>query len=177
MYRVHLLDKERNLVAVLDQVASWRYLRRASEATPFFVAIPRHWVDEMVPRESALWAFLHPGFYAQRERWQQPAPEQPNKGAHAQIASFLQLWKGDRLIVTGRISNRHVREHVIELQCHTEEILLESHVTPAQYSRVIDGLDIGDLARMMLQGWHTARVKAKAQWDAAIEKVNVDTGT
>src|SRR5690606_18198529 len=177
MYRVHLLDKDRNLVAVLDQVASWRYLRRASEATPFIVAIPRHWVDEMVPRESALWAFLNPGFYAVRERRQEPEPEQPNKVGHAQIASCLQLWRGDKLILTGRISNRLLKDDVVELQCHTEEILLESHVTPAQYSRVIDGLDIGDLARMMLQGWHTVRVKARAQWNAAIEKLNVDTDT
>src|SRR5690606_39024731 len=80
-------------------------------------------------------------------------------------------------IVTGRILKVDIAEEAVSFQCITEEIELERHVTPAQYGRVYDHWDLADVARDMLQGWHTLRVKDQSQWEEAIEAVNVDTIT
>ena len=50
--------------------------------------------------------------------------------------------------------------------------------TPAQYGAVWDGWDLADVARDLLDGWQSLRVKDKSQWQQRIiSSSNVDLNT
>ena len=89
----------------------------------------------------------------------------------------MQVYKGNRLVVSGKITGRALGQ-VVTVFAATEEILLESSITPAQYGAVWDGWDLAGVARDLLDGWQTLRVKAQEQWqDRIVSSSNVDLTT
>jgi len=68
------------------------------------------------------------------------------------LRSYIQIYRGNELKVSGRINSRTLGE-LVTIQAYTEEILLESNLTPAQYGMVWDGWDLADVARDLLDGW------------------------
>lgn len=176
MYNLRILDINRRRIAVIDRLESWRYTRRPSEATEISVTLPREDVEAALPAGVDVYAFLAPYQVVPVGRGSSSGPDEGTH-RHARIAHYVEIYRGTKHVVTGRISKRDIKDDTITIQCHTEEIELESHVTPAQYGRKWDHWDLADVARDMLRGWHVQRVKDKTQWDAAIERVNVDTST
>lgn len=176
MYNLRLLDIHRNRIAIIDQVETWRYNRRPSEATEISVTLPRETVEAALPGGVDLHAFFAP-YQVVAISGDEHTLTKESKHEHARIAHYVQIYRGTRHVVTGRISKRDIGDDTVTIRCHTEEIELESHITPAQYGRKWDHWDLADVARDMLRGWHVQRVKDKTQWDAAIERVNVDTST
>jgi len=63
----------------------------------------------------------------------------------------------------GKIVGRTLGQ-VVAVEAYTEEILLETNLTPAQYGKVWDGWDLADVVRDLLDGWQTIRVKDVSQW-------------
>lgn len=179
MYNIRLLDIHRRRIAVIGRFESWRYTRRPSEATELTITLPREDVEAALPAGTDIYAFLSPA---------QVVPVMPagaGQGvgrpeplfSQAGVAYFVEIYRGTQHVVTGRIAHRDIGEDTVTITCHTEEILLRSNVTPAQYGRVWDDWDLADLARDVLNGWHVQRVKDKTQWDSALEFHNVDTTT
>lgn len=154
-----ILDKERRVTAFLTGVA-WSYTRRINEATEISLAIPRQVVDDNIPVGHDLEGFFSDG-----------------KAKHAEIAAFVQVLAGGRLKASGKITSRTLGE-IVTIQAYTEEILLESNLTPAQYGKVWDGWDLADVARDLLDGWQTIRVKAQSQWQSyMVSSSNIDLTT
>lgn len=171
MYQARILDKNRKLVAVLPG-AKWNYSRRINEATDISIYIPREVIDEHITQSHALFGFFAPSqpFAVQGK----PQRVKPNKAQYAEIASFIQVYKGSTLKESGRIRGRTLGE-VVTIEAYTEEILLEGNQTPAQYGKVWDGWDLADVARDLLDGWRSIRVKAQSQWqDRIVESSNID---
>jgi len=175
MYNVRLLDQNRRRVAVIEAPASWRYTRRPSEATEVSLSLPRTLVEAALPAGMDTYAFLPP--------YQVVGPSPASGSArtpkheHARIGRFVEVYRGTQHIVTGRILKVDITDETVNIQCLTEEIELEKHVTPSQYGRVYDHWDLADVARGMLHGWYVLRVKDQSQWGGAIEAVNVDIMT
>src|SRR5690606_25268832 len=179
IYNLRLLDIGRNRIAIIDRLVDWKYTRRPSEATDITLTLPREDVEAALPAGTDIYAFLSPA---------QVVPVMPagaGQGvgrpeplvSQAGVAYFVEIYRGTEHVVTGRISHRDIGDETVTITCHTEEILLEANITPAQYGRKWDGWDLADVARDVLMGWHVQRVKDRTQWDAAIERVNVDTAT
>jgi len=80
-----------------------------------------------------------------------PKRVKPNKAQYAEIASYVQIYKGGKLKASGKIVGRTLGQ-VVTVEAYTEEILLETNLTPAQYGKVWDGWDLADVARDLL-GW------------------------
>lgn len=157
---VAILDRSRTIKALLPGV-SWHYTRRINQATEVGVSIPRTVIEDHVPAGHS----LHDFFNTQ------------SKLRHAEIASYIQIYKGGRLKASGKITDRELGQ-VVQVMGYTEEILLENNVTPAQYGMVWDGWDLADLARDLLDGWQSLRVKAQSQWqDRIVASSNVDLAT
>jgi len=178
VYQVRLLDRNRNLLAILDHITGWRYSRRPSAATTFSVSIPRRVIEETIPQGSELYYFLSATQPTRAAL--APGQQEPQKLEGAQIAALVEVWQIEptpRRRVAGPIVGRKLGRTATTLECMTEEILLERSRTPAQYGRVWHGMDLADVARDLLRGWETLRVKDRSQWEAAVERVNVDTGT
>ncbi len=174
MYQARILDKNRKLVAILPGVR-WLYNRRINEATSVEVYIPREVVDKQITQDHELYGFFAPSqpFAVQGK----PARAKPNKAQYAEIASFIQIYKGDVLKASGKIVGRTLGQ-VVTVFAATEEILMESSTTPAQYGAVWDGWDLADVARDLLDGWQTLRTKAPEQWqDRMVASSNVDLTT
>lgn len=204
MYQARILDKNRQLKAILPGV-HWRYVRRRNETTDVEVYIPRETVEEHIPKGHELYGFFAAQpFTVETE----PRRTRENKARYAEIAAFIQIWQIDESKlasdpqasvvdptfpalnlqafdistastrkVTGKIISRNVGP-VAVVKALTEEILLETNVTPAQYGRVWEGWDLADLVRDNLDGWHTLRVKASEQWQARlVASSNVDLTT
>lgn len=93
------------------------------------------------------------------------------------LAAYLEVWDGTALRASGRIVARDVGPDAVRLTALTEEILLSSILTPDNYGPVFANLDLAEVARQCLDGWYPQRVASKTQWDAALEKSNVDTAT
>ena len=160
MYQVRILDKNKQLKATLPGVR-WYYKREINAVGPVEVYIPKTVIEDHIPVGHSLHDFFHT----------------QSKLIHAEIASFVQVYKGNRLVVSGKITGRALGQ-VVTVFAATEEILLESIVTPAQYGAVWDGWDLADVARDLLDGWQTLRVKAPEQWQSRIvERQNVDFTT
>ena len=174
MYQARILDKNRKLVAILPGVR-WHYTRRINEATDVSIYIPRETIDEHITPDHALYGFFAPSqpFVVQGK----PTRAKPNKTQYAEIASYIQIYKGDKLKVSGKIVGRTLGQ-VVTVEAYTEEILLETNITPAQYGKVWDGWDLADVARDLLDGWQSLRVKAQSQWqDRMVASSNVDLTT
>ena len=160
MYQVRILDKNKRLKAALPGV-KWYYKREINAVGPIEVYIPQTVVEDHIPVGHSLHDFFHT----------------QSKLVHAEIASFVQVYKGNRLVVSGKITGRTLGQ-VVTVFASTEEILLESSITPAQYGAVWDGWDLADVARDLLDGWQTLRVKAQEQWqDRIVSSSNVDLTT
>ena len=171
MYQARILDKNRNLKAILPGVR-WHYNRRINEATEINIYIPREVVDEYIAQDHALYGFFAPS----QPFLTAPAPrrERENKTKYAEIASYIQIYKGDKLKASGKIVGRALGQ-VVTVEAYTEEVLLEGNLTPAQHGKVWDGWDLADVARDLLDGWQSLRVKAQSQWqDRIIASSNVD---
>ncbi len=142
-------DRQRQIQAVLPDV-SWQYERRINEATGLSFAIPRQVVIDNIEPGHNLAGFLR-----------------GNKAQYAEIAAFAQVLAGGRLKATGKIVGRSLGE-IVTIQAYTEEILLDSNLTPAQYGKVWDGWDLADVARDLLDGWRVSaskiRASGKATW-------------
>ena len=160
MYQARILDKNRKLKAVLPGVR-WHYTRRINEATSIEIYIPREVVDERITQSHVLYGFFAPAQPVIVE----PAPRRvrEDKTKYAEIASYVQIYKGDKLKASGKIVGRTLGQ-VVTVEAYTEEILLETSLTPSQYGKVWDGWDLADVARDLLDGWQTMRVKAPEQW-------------
>lgn len=174
MYQARILDKDRKLKAVLPGVR-WHYTRRINEATNIEIYIPKETIDEHITPNHVLYGFFAPNqpFVVQGKS----AGTKPNKTKYAEIASYIQIYKGDKLKVSGKINSRTLGE-IVTVSAYTEEILLETNLTPAQYGKVWDGWDLADVARDLLDGWQTIRVKAQEQWqDRMVASSNVDLTT
>jgi len=174
LYQARILDKNRKLVAILPGVR-WHYTRRINEATDVNVYIPRETIDEHITQSHALYGFFAPTQPVVVE----PAPRRvrEDKTKYAEIASYVQIYKGDTLKASGKIVGRTLGQ-VVTVEAYTEEILLETNLTPAQYGKVWDGWDLADIARDLLDGWQTLRVKAQEQWqDRIVSSSNVDLTT
>lgn len=174
MYQARILDKGRQLKAILPGIR-WHYNRRINEATKITFYIPREVIDKHITQGHALYGFFAPTqpFLVRGA----PVVEKENKTKYAEIAHFIQVYKGEHLVASGRIKGRTLGE-VVLIEAHTEEILLESNRTPAQYGKVWDGWDLADVARDLLDGWQSIRVKAQSQWqDRIVASSNVDLTT
>jgi hypothetical protein len=174
LYQARILDKNRKLVAILPGVR-WHYNRRINEATAIEVYIPRETIDEHITPDHALYGFFMPTQPVVVE----PAPRRvrEDKTKYAEIASYVQIHKGDKLKASGKIVGRTLGQ-VVTVEAYTEEILLETNLTPAQYGKVWDGWDLADVARDLLDGWQSLRVKAQSQWqDRMVASSNVDLTT
>lgn len=91
MYQVRLLDKDRNLLAILDHITGWDYKRRPSAATTFSVSIPRRVIEETIPRGSELYYFLSATQPARAAL--APGQQEPKKFEGAQIAALVEVWQ------------------------------------------------------------------------------------
>ena len=174
LYQARILDKDRQLKAVLPGVR-WHYNRRINEATEISIYIPRETIDEVVAPDHPLYGF----FGAAQPVVVEGAPkrERDNKPAYAAIASYVQIYQGDKLRASGKIVGRDLGQ-VVTVHAMTEEILLEANLTPAQYGKVWEGWDLADVARDLLDGWQTLRVKAKEQWQQyMVDSYRVDLTT
>lgn len=174
MYQARILDKDRTLKAILPGVR-WHYNRRINEATEVSVYIPRETIDEVVAPDHPLYGF----FGAAQPVVVEGAPkrERGNKPAYAAIASYVQIYQGDKLKASGKIVGRTLGQ-VVTVEGYTEEILLEANLTPAQYGKVWDGWDLADLARDVLDGWQSIRVKDASQWQSyMVASSNIDLTT
>ena len=174
MYQARILDRDRQIKAVLPGIR-WHYTRRINEATKVAFYIPREVIDKHITQDHALFGFFAPvqPFLVQGA----PVREKENKTKYAEIARFIQIYKGKHLVASGRIKSRTLGE-VVLIEAYTEEILLESNRTPAQYGKVWDGWDLADVARGLLDGWQSIRVKAQSQWqDRIVASSNVDLAT
>ena len=156
---VTILDRERQIRAILPG-SRWNYSRRLNEATELSVYIPRQAVTDNIPAGHDLAGFF-------RE----------NKTQYAEIAAFVQVFAGSKLKASGKINRRTLGE-LVTIQAYTEEILLESNLTPAQYGMVWDGWDLADVARDLLDGWQSIRIKDASQWQSyMVGSSNVDLTT
>lgn len=174
LYQARILDKDRKLKAVLPGIR-WHYTRRINEATSIEIYIPRETIDEHIPQGHPLYGFFAPGqpFVVQAK----PTKAKPNKAQYAEIASYVQIYKGDKLKASGKIVGRTLGQ-IVTIQAYTEEILLEGNLTPAQYGKVWDGWDLADVARDLLNGWQTIRVKAQSQWQSyMVDSSHIDLTT
>ena len=205
MYQARILDKDRQLKAILPGVR-WHYTRRINEATDVSIYIPRETIDEVITQDHPLYGFFMPTQPVVVE----PAPRRvrEDKTKYAEIASYVQIWQVDEtkmlavpepgllsptqaalttqrvetgrtatLKASGKIVGRTLGQ-VVTVEAYTEEILLEANLTPAQYGKVWDGWDLADVARDLLDGWQTLRVKAQSQWqDRMVASSNVDLTT
>ena len=143
MYQARILDKDRQLKAVLPGVR-WHYTRRINQASEINIGIPREAIDEVVAPDHPLYGF----FGAAQPVVVEGAPkrERGNKPAYAAIASYVQIYQGDKLRASGKIVGRDLGQ-VVTVHAMTEEILLEANLTPAQYGKVWEGWDLADVAR------------------------------
>lgn len=174
LYQARILDRDRQIKAVLPGIR-WHYNRRINEATEISIYIPRETIDEHIPQGHALYGFFAPSqpFVVQGK----PARAKPNKAQYAEIAAYIQIYKGDTLKVTGKINSRTIGQ-IVTIQAYTEEILLEGNQTPAQYGKVYDNWDLADVAKDMLDGWQTIRVKDQSQWQSyMVGSSNIDLTT
>lgn len=121
---VRLLNRSREVLAILDRCNPPTWTRKRNEATEITVSVPR--TDAKLP--------------------------------YAQIAALIEVWEDDRKLIGGRISGRDVGNELVTLSAMTEEILLEQHVCPVNYSQVLANQDLADVARRCLDGWYTLRV-------------------
>lgn len=121
---VRLLNRSREVLAILDRCNPPTWTRKRNEATEITVSVPRS--DAKLP--------------------------------YTQIAALIEVWEDDRKLIGGRISGRDVGNELVTLSAMTEEILLEQHVCPVNYSQVLANQDLADVARRCLDGWHTLRV-------------------
>lgn len=177
MYNLRLLNLNRERLTIIDPVTSWRYTRRPSEATEITVTLPRSDVEAALPAGADIYAFLSPAQVVPVSVGALAPAAGEALHDRARIAYMVEIYRGTEHVVTGRISHRDIGDETVTITCHTEEILLEANITPAQYGRVWDDWDLADVARDVLGGWHVQRVKDRTQWDTAIEAVNVDTAT
>lgn len=156
---IAILDRQRQIRAILPG-CRWHYRRRLNEATELSVYIPRQVVTDNIPAGHDLEGFFSEG-----------------KAKYAEIAAFVQVFAGGRLKASGKINRRTLGE-LVTIQAYTEEILLEANLTPAQYGKVWDGWDLADVARDLLDGWQSIRVKDQSQWQARmVDSSNVDLTT
>lgn len=156
---VRILGNDRLPQAVLNGVR-WHYSKRLNEATEVSVYIPKE----------ALRGELLPG------KLQEYLSN--DNVRHAKIASYVQIYQGRRLKASGKINSREIGSQHTTIMAYTEEILLEGNQTPAQYGRVWDNQDLADVARDLLDDWHTIRVKDQTQWiNHLVESYNVDLTT
>lgn len=174
LYQARILDKNRQLKAILPGVR-WSYTRRINTATGIEIHIPRETVDEQIPEGHALYGFFAPSqpFVVQAK----PQRAKQNKAQYAEIAAYVQIYKGGTLKASGKITGRTLGQ-VVTVAAMTEEVLLESSQTPAQYGKVWDGWDLADVARDVLNGWQSIRVKDQSQWQSyMVDSSNVDLTT
>ena len=157
MYQVRILDKNKRLKAALPGV-KWYYKREINAVGPIEVYVPQTVVEDHIPVGHSLHDFFHT----------------QSKLVHAEIASFVQVYKGNKLVVSGKITGRTLGQ-AVTVFASTEESLLESSITPAQYGAVWDGWDLADVARDLLDGWQGLRVKDQSQWQSRmVASSNVD---
>lgn len=104
-------------------------------------------------------------------------PRNDLKLEYATLTAYVQVWDDTRLRASGKVVSREIGQDAVSLTALTEEVLLAENLTPSDYGRVFANLDLADLARLCLDGWYPLRVASKAQWDAALERVNVDSAT
>ena len=142
-----ILDKQLQLKVALN-TESWNYKKRRNEATSINVSVPRNEIRKQLPESGDLYKELASG-----------------QTKHLKIAYFVQIWKGDQLKASGKITSRDIQDNVISIEAFTEEILLEKNIVPAQYSKVIQNQDIADIARCCLQGWESKRIKSNSKWN------------
>lgn len=155
-----ILNRAREPQAFLPD-ENWQYSREPSAATSMSVEIPKTIIEDNVPVGHNLYDFFHT----------------QDKIRHADLASFIRITRGGQTRATGKITNRRLGD-VFELSAMTEEVLLENNLTPAQYGKVYDGWDLADVARDLLLGWQTLRVKDLSQWqDRLVDSSNVDLTT
>jgi hypothetical protein len=174
MYHIRILDRDRQIQAILPDV-QWSYTRRINEATEITIQIPRETVGEYITPEHVLFGFFSPT--QPIAVGAAPVSTRPDKAQHAQIAAFIQVYQGTQLRASGCITGRELGQ-TITVAAMTEEILLEQIITPAQYGRVWDGWDLADVARDLLDGWHSIRVKAQSQWQSyMVASSHVDLNT
>lgn len=176
MYQARILDKSRRLVAILPGV-SWRYQRGLNAATAIEVIIPKEVVDIVIRDEHELLGYFRPSQMIFGNKKRVTEPQRENKAGYADLASFVQIFKGETLKASGKITGRSLGQ-VIIVEALTEEILLEQNRTPAQYGKVWDGWDLADVARDLRYGWATKRLKAPSQWlGAIVASSNIDYTT
>lgn len=174
LYQARILDSDRHIKAVLPDVR-WHYTRRINEATSIEIHIPREVVDEHITQSHALYGFFAPSQPLAVQA--KPQRIKPNKAQYAEIAAFIQIYKGDVLGASGKIVGRTLGQ-VVTVEAYTEEILLEANLTPAQYGKVWDGWDLADVARDLLDGWQGIRVKDQSQWQSyMVDSSNIDLTT
>ena len=134
MYRAEILDKNRKLVAILTG-CRWRYAGGLNAAGRIEIQVPRTVVNKEISHSHT----LHDFFNTQ------------NKLSYAEIAAFVRVKKLGKALCTGKITGRNVVGDV-KITALTEESLLESNQTPAQYGAVWE-VKICQLAKDILDGW------------------------
>ena len=116
LYQARILDKDRQLKAVLPGVR-WHYNRRINEATSIEIHIPREVVDKQITQDHELYGFFAPSQpFAVQGR---PVKVKPNKAQYAEIAAFIQIYKGDVLKASGKITGRSLGQ-IVTVTAKTE---------------------------------------------------------
>ena len=160
MYQVRILDRFRHTRAILNGV-QWNYSRYINQATEITITIAKEVVQN---------ADLSPDLASYLLK--------TDKVKHVELASFIQIFRGPDLVVSGVINNRSIGQQTVTVSAYTEEILLEKNVTPTNYGKVFDGWDLADVARSCVDNWYTIRIKDKSQWqDYMVSSSNIDLDT
>ena len=120
---IRLLNRSREVLAVLDVSNPPTWSRKRNEATEINVEVPRG--DIKLP--------------------------------YTQVANLIEIWLGERRLIGGRISGRDVGSELVTIRAMSEEILLEQHLCPVNYSQIFSNVDLADVARRCLDSWHTLR--------------------
>ena len=174
MYQVRILNKNRELQAILE-TENWRYTKKRNQATGIRVSIPRKEIRKVF-EDSLLYHFLS-AQQPSTHGFKSDITTDTNKTQYAKIAYFMQIYKKNKLKVSGKIIKRTISDTTVNIDAMTEEILLERSFTPAQYSRVFEGMGFVDGIEMLIDNWATRRISTRSQWQNNIDSDNVSLST
>ena len=139
-YSAQILDRNRELLAVLDRHGGFSFTRKPSTATRGEIRVPRN--DEKIG-------------HVQLGKF---------------VSIFRHRDGDTSRRFTGVIVERDVVGDFLTLAFGSEETLLDWTLCPENYSPVLNGSDLADVVRRCLDDWHVLRVKAQEQWQSVSEQ-------
>lgn len=165
MFTLCVLNEARELIAALDEIAKPQFSKRSRAATEITVTVPRDITPDTIILYRLVTGDGEQFVTGDGKAMLAQTRDSPSKLGFLQRGNFLQIFRHDVPIASGRIEIRDVDPDWVTVTAYTEEILLQDYRTPDQYSAVLNGLDAADAIRLCLQRWHTVRIKTAGQWD------------